>query len=162
MRNIDLRQQILDIRQKMLRKKSSTAKQSGFTLIEVLIVIAIIGILIGLSAVAYQAARAAGRDTKRKADLGQISGNLEIYRTDCGQYPATITFGSSLSGCGNTYMALVPSDPSSGTRIYRYSQLSVNSYELCTSLEQGSGTVTCGGSSNCGSGATCNYKVTNP
>ncbi|MBI4029220.1 MAG: prepilin-type N-terminal cleavage/methylation domain-containing protein [Candidatus Blackburnbacteria bacterium] len=140
-------------------------KNRGFTLIEVLVVIAIIGILIALSAVAYQSARQAGRDTKRKGDLYEIRSALEIYRNDCGQYPSTLSFGSSLSGvgtcAGNTYLSTVPNDPlySSG-RQYRYSG-SNNTYELCASAEQGTGTQTCGGSSVCGN-STCNLKVTNP
>lgn len=135
----------------------------GFTLIELLVVIGIIGILVGLSVFGLQGARAAARDADRKADLENIRSGLEIYKADCNFYPATITFGSSLSGScptANTYMSVVPQD-SVSPNVYKYSSLSGNTaYELCAHLEQGSGSVSCGGSTNCG--GTCNYKVTSP
>jgi type II secretion system protein G len=138
----------------------------GFTLVELLVVISIIGILLALSVFGIQGSREASRDAKRKADLELVRSGLEIYKSDCGDYPAALS--SPLVGDGsptscavaNTYISSVPTDPSSPGRSYRYSRLTATTYEICTALEQGSGTVTCGGSSNCGS--TCNYKVTNP
>jgi|SRR3989344_7031839 len=148
----------------------------GFTLVEILVVIAIIGILIGLSSVVYQAARKTTRDGQRKTDLSDIRGALEIYRTDCGEYPAAITFGGVLGGgtancTGNVYMPTVPNDPQNvtGARRYYYSRLTVNTYELCASLEQGSivsdqcSPVESGGcvaTTNCT--GVCNCKVINP
>lgn len=140
---------------------------NGFTLIELLVVISIIGILVAISVFGLSGARESARDARRKSDLELIRSGLEIYKADCNTYPASITFGSSLGGSGtpstclatNTYIADIPTDPTSTTRSYIYSSDGAT-YEICTSLEQETGTVTCGGSSNCGS--TCNYKVTNP
>lgn len=138
----------------------------GFTLIEILVVVALLGILAGISLVALGGARASGRDAKRRADLEQIRSGVEIYRADCRQYPATLTFGGQLLGDGsstacatsNTYISQIPQDPLAPTYAYYYSG-SANSYALCTYLEQGGG----GDTSGCGScGAACNYKVTNP
>jgi len=64
----------------------------------------------------------------------------------------------STCAVANTYISSIPLDPIT-TNLYRYAT-TASGYEICASLEQGSGTVTCGGSSNCGT--TCNYKVTNP
>lgn len=141
-------------------------KKKGFTLIEVLVVILIVAILSSLSMVAFAGARKTSRDQKRKADLEQIRSAVEIYRSDCLTYPASLpSAGSSLTGCppGNetTYLSSVPSDP--GTYSYRYNFLGANSYCLCAYLEvAGSGTsCECGG--DCGSGGVaCNYFVTNP
>jgi general secretion pathway protein G len=141
--------------------------KKGFTLIELLVVISIIGLLLALSVFGIQGARESSRDAKRKADLELIRSGLEIYKSDCGEYPAALS--SSLVGsdpppssCANTntYISAVPADPSDPIRIYLYSRPTTSTYEICASLEQGTETVDCGGSSNCGE--TCNYKVINP
>ncbi|MDP3918243.1 MAG: prepilin-type N-terminal cleavage/methylation domain-containing protein [Candidatus Woesebacteria bacterium] len=142
--------------------------KKGFTLIELLVVISIIGILIAVSIFGLSGAREAARDARRKSDLQLIQSGLEIYKADCNAYPVTakIVAGATLVGLGtpstcavaNTYISLIPSDPIV-TNLYRYA-ITASGYEICTSLEQGTGNVTCGGSSNCGK--TCNYKVTNP
>jgi general secretion pathway protein G len=140
--------------------------KKGFTFIELLVVIAIMVILTAISLFALQGARESARDTRRKSDLEVIRSGLELYRADCNSYPASISFGGSLTGnpppasCSNSniYISKVPSDPSSGRN---YSYVSVppyTTYNLCASLEQGGGSVT-----GCGScGQACNYKVSGP
>lgn len=150
--------------------KINSKFQRAFTLVELLVVLAIIGILIGLSAVAYQGTKKSARDGQRRADLEQIRSGLEIYRTDCAGYPvATYTTnwpsqiigdGSSTS-CATTNVYLnVPADPLSPIRYYRYASSDGITYELCASLENGSGSESCAGNDDCG--ATCNYKVESP
>ncbi|MDO8504060.1 MAG: prepilin-type N-terminal cleavage/methylation domain-containing protein [bacterium] len=134
----------------------------GFTLIELLVVISIIGILIALSGVAFQSARQSARDAVRKTDLADIRSALEVYRTDCGTYPGTITFGANLPGAesscsGNVYHSKLPQDPISASFSYKYT-FSSSTYTLCARLETGSGDAGCG---SCGD-AVCNYKVTSP
>jgi general secretion pathway protein G len=139
--------------------------KTGFTLIELLVVISIIGILMAISIFGLTGARESARDGRRKADLEQIRSAIEIYKADCNGYPASLVSplvgDNTPTSCSssNTYMEAIPTDPIAG-RIYRYSATS-NTYEICAALENGSGTVSCGGSSNCGT-VTCNYKVTNP
>jgi prepilin-type N-terminal cleavage/methylation domain-containing protein len=143
--------------------------KKGFTLIELLVVITIVGILIGLSVFGLQGSRESSRDAKRKADLELIRSGIEIYKSDCLGYPVatyTTNWPSSITGDGtpaacaltNIYVS-PPADPQSPARYYIYTS-NGTTYEMCAALEQGTGTVTCGGSSNCGT--TCNYKVTNP
>jgi len=132
----------------------------AFTLIEVLVVATIIGLLTTIGVVTYQQATKKGRDGKRKSDLSQIQGALEIYRNDSTSYPATIPFGTTWTVSGNTYMRKVPDDPKSG---YSYNYNSDGTtYNLCAYLESKSTSdADCGVSLNCGV-TSCNYGVTNP
>ena len=62
-------------------------KESGFTIIELLIVIAIIGILATLVLTNFQGAQAKGRDTVRKNDINSLYQKLEEYYNEKGGYP---------------------------------------------------------------------------
>lgn len=62
-------------------------KQTGFTIIELLIVIAIIGILATLVLTNFQGAQAKGRDTVRKNDVNSIYQKLEEFYNENGGYP---------------------------------------------------------------------------
>ena len=54
-------------------------KESGFTIIELLIVIVVIGILAGLVLNVFTGIQEDGRDAERKTDLEAIEGHLEAY-----------------------------------------------------------------------------------
>lgn len=143
----------------------------GFTLIELLVVISIIGVLSAILLVALGGVRAGGRDARRRGDLEQIRSGLELFRSDCGKYPTSLTFGGSLTGdgspsqcaTGNTYISAIPKDPQSAIYSYYYSGTST-SYSLCAYLETTGAEAASGcGSNACGGSTTaCNYKVTNP
>jgi len=147
----------------------------GFTLIELLVVISIIGILIALSGFGLQGARTAARDARRKADIEQIRSGLELYKSDCGNYPLDLGATATLTGTfppnglpsclsANTYIVNRPDDPLPGMT-YRYVSPASGgpavSYEICARMENGAGSESCGGSSSCGNGV-CTYRVTNP
>src|SRR3989344_2658268 len=89
----------------------------GFSLIELLIVVAIISILSTLLMVNFIAVRQRGRDAERKSNLRQIQSALELYRADEDSYPppADNTVGECIgnpSDCtGTVYMKKVPVDP---------------------------------------------------
>lgn len=144
--------------------------EDAFSLIELLVVISIIGIVMALSLFGISSSRETARDANRKADLELIRSGLELYKADCNDYPAGITGGSALVGDGtpstclstNTYISSVPKDPLDTARLYRYSRLTTTTYEVCAALEKGTGSVTCAGYTNCGTGISCNYKVANP
>lgn len=59
----------------------------GFTIIEMIIVIAVIGILTGIGLVHYQNIRELARDARRKSDASYIRLALALYNDDYGSYP---------------------------------------------------------------------------
>jgi type IV pilus assembly protein PilA len=62
--------------------------QKGFTIIELLVVIVIIGILVALALPNLFSAQARGRDTDRKNELKNTQQKLESYFNDNDAYPA--------------------------------------------------------------------------
>lgn len=153
-----------------MKNKEYKLKNNGFTLIELLVVITIMGILMGILLVSYQGARVSARDGKRKADLEQIRSALQMYHSDCGEYPAALdlTSGGSLTGpasCGSsTYMSQLPIDPIPTVYHYRYNRESEHAYTLSAYLEGGGGVNTncLGAFGSCGEETPCNYKVCQP
>jgi len=74
------------------------AFRRGFTLIELMIVIVILGILMGTILPRLTGAQSRARDTARIADLNNISQALEVYFSDNGEYPAALCTGDSSLG----------------------------------------------------------------
>lgn len=84
----------------------------GFTLIELIVVIAIIGILTTILIASFGNVREKNRDAKRKSDLKQLQVAFELYRNDVGMYPASLpACNTSLANAGIVYMQKVPCDP---------------------------------------------------
>lgn len=140
--------------------------KKAFTLIELLVVISIIGVLVAVSIFGLSGARESARDARRKSDLESIRAGLELYKSDCNTYPATLS--TSLVGTGtptscaiaNTYISAVPVDPISATRTYKFTSTGT-SYILCAALENApSPAMDVTGCGSCTT--TCNYKITNP
>ncbi len=100
----------------------SGSKQKAFTLIELLIVIAIIGLLSSIVLVALNNARGKGRDAKRIADIRQLVTALNLYYSDNNVYPPVVdpsgpggwetTLNSYLTGLvSGGYISVEPNDP---------------------------------------------------
>lgn len=115
--------------------------RKGFTLLELLIVIVILGILAALISGNFITSLKKGRDAQRKSSLSQIQQALEMYYEDKKVYPSTstISFGGKFcetSACADTekvYMQLVPRDPSG--KNLRYCTNGGASYQLYAALE---------------------------
>jgi type II secretion system protein G len=65
--------------------KKAAAK--GFTIVELLIVIVVIGILAALVIVTYNGIQQKARDTERKTDINALHGQFEAYQAQNGKYP---------------------------------------------------------------------------
>jgi type II secretion system protein G len=62
-------------------------KQSGFTIVELLIVIIVIGILATLVLVTFTGVQQKARNTQRQTDIKAVASHLETYNAQNGMYP---------------------------------------------------------------------------
>lgn len=60
----------------------------GFTLMEILIAVAVVGMLAALVFTNVQSGRQEARDVKRKADLEQVQVALRLFKDTFGRYPS--------------------------------------------------------------------------
>lgn len=74
----------------------SLKKQSkGFTIVELLIVIVVIGILAGLVITTYNGIQQKARNTERTTDLKTFQSQLEAYYATNARYPSSTDLGST-------------------------------------------------------------------
>lgn len=69
--------------------------QKGFTLIELMVVIAVIGILASIALVSLTGVQRSARDSQRKSDLASYRTALEGYHANNTVYPATVVAGTA-------------------------------------------------------------------
>ncbi|MBF4987127.1 type II secretion system major pseudopilin GspG [Methylophilus sp. 14] len=109
-------------------KCSKGMKQSGFTLLELLVVMVIIGLLAGYVGPKYFAQIGKSETKTAKAQIEALSRALDTYRLDIGHYPSTEQGLAALNRQpdGETkwqgpYLAKgVPADPWGRAYQYRY------------------------------------------
>ena len=120
-------------------------KEKGFTLIELVIVMAIIATLTALATFNFSQARVRARDIQRKNELKAIQNALELYKNDKmpQEYPATADFTQSDTTnvlVTGGYMGKLPVDPKekatdNSWMDYTYNRTDTLTYTLQACLE---------------------------
>ena len=93
----------------------------GFTLIEMLVVIAIIGIMMTIVFGSISNARIKSRDNKRISDLKEIKYALTQYYDYKNSFPATISSSADVQAL-SPFISQIPNDPSTNAP-YDYANL---------------------------------------
>lgn len=75
---------------------------SGFTIVELLIVIVVVAILAAITVVAYNGIQERARFSSMRSDIATLNKSIQLYYADNGTYPVTPTTGTGCSGswCG--------------------------------------------------------------
>lgn len=98
----------------MITHMKRTQIAGGFTLVEVLVVLAIVGMLLAVIYVNFGEARANARDKQRTAEIEQIALALEVYKQAYGAYPTNtgvVGEGNDIDDALDPFMGTVPHDP---------------------------------------------------
>jgi general secretion pathway protein G len=116
--------------------------QAGFTLLEILVVIAILGLLISLVAPAALRQLGGAKVSIAHQSLERIGSTLDLYKLDVGSYPTTeqglqalVEKPDDASGWNGPYVKSggVPVDPWKHPYTYRSpSERSGHDYDLCS------------------------------
>ena len=117
-----------------------TRTKDGFTLIELVVVMAIVATLTAMASFNFNQARVRARDVQRKSELRQLQNALELFKND--QYPQRYpNAGEGLNILVTAgYMAKLPVDPRvkalAGSWLdYGYGWVDALRYTLTTCLE---------------------------
>ncbi|HEY5221339.1 MAG TPA: prepilin-type N-terminal cleavage/methylation domain-containing protein [Candidatus Paceibacterota bacterium] len=117
-------------------------QRKGFTLIEILIVVAIIAILASVVLVGLGPTQSLGRDARRVSDVHETINGLELYYNKQGSYPVAgaswNAMGTALTGA-SVGVNSIPNDPTTSKNYVYATDAAGTFYVVAALLENGTG-----------------------
>jgi prepilin-type N-terminal cleavage/methylation domain-containing protein len=124
----------------MFKKVFQKNNKKGFTILELLVVVAIIGLLSAVVLAALNSSRSKGRDAKRIEEIRQVINALELSYNTTGKYPSRAQFENPIKAQNplSPYLWPIPKDPKTNL-FYNYTGLraGVQSSTPCTGYHIG-------------------------
>ena len=113
----------------------------GFTIVELLIVIVVIGILAAITVVAFNGVQARARATERVTDVASIVKAYDLYRIANGSYPKSYAIATSsevispglvakMIAMSGTAQSPCPTTPKTKICVYAYGNTTYSEYAL--------------------------------
>ena len=135
--------------------EATSPHPAGFTLLEILVVLAILGLLIGLVAPAALRQLGGAKTSVARQSVERLSTVLDLYKLDVGAYPTTlqglqalVSAPDGVRGWNGPYLkgSTIPADPWTHPFIYRApSSRKGLDYDLCSTGPNGQASDGVGG-----------------